>query len=125
MTPKPMLSRVIAEREPRVKVHIWVQAQVRLCDMHFIPVVIARRGDADAGAVVIRLLRGVQKSVLVRRGTQPDGSEGWITVAGGGEIDDAAADAYVTREVKRDADVWVIEVDDPKGRYWPDAPIRP
>jgi len=35
--------------EPRLKSEIWVKAQLRLCDVTFLPCVVARRGDADAG----------------------------------------------------------------------------
>lgn len=109
--------------QPRLKVHIWVQAQIRLCDVNFISAVVARRGDADAGAVVMRLVRGMQKNLLLRRQVQADGAAKWEPAGGGGEVDDAAAGAYLAREIKRDPDIWIVEVDDPKGRYWPDAPI--
>lgn len=109
--------------EPRLLTRIWVQAQTRLCDRYFIQMVVARRGDPDAGAVVVRLLRAAGSSLLLRRQTKLDGASEWVAVPGGGEIDNQTADAYLAREIDRDRDLWVLEVDDPKGRYWPDAPI--
>ena len=105
--------------EPRLKTSIWVQAQVRLCDQRFIPIVVAKRGDPDAGAVLLRLLRGGGKSLILRRQFGLDGPAKWVA-AGGSELDPEAADDLLTRERKRDPDLWIVEVDDPKGRYWPD-----
>ena len=36
---------------------IWVAAQVRICDRNFIPATIVRRGDSDAGTVLLKLNR--------------------------------------------------------------------
>lgn len=43
--------------EPRLKSEIWVKAQLRLCDIAFLPCVVARRGDADAGQVLVKVNR--------------------------------------------------------------------
>ena len=40
--------------EPRLKTDLWIRAQIRLCDTQLIPAVIARRGDSDAGQVMIK-----------------------------------------------------------------------
>ena len=40
--------------EARLKTDLWIRAQIRLCDIKFIPAVIARRGDSDAGLVMIK-----------------------------------------------------------------------
>lgn len=37
--------------EPRLKSEIWIKAQLRLCNQAFLPVVVARRGDRDAGQI--------------------------------------------------------------------------
>ena len=34
---------------------LWVSAQVRLCDRAFIPATVVRRGDPDAGTVLLKL----------------------------------------------------------------------
>lgn len=110
--------------EPRLVTHIWVQAQVKLCDMHAIPAMVVRRGDPDAGAILLRLLRGIDENLLLKRQTMMDGRLDWVVVGGDGAIDDAAADEYITRELDRDRDLWVLDVDDPNARYWPDKPIE-
>ena len=44
-------------REARLKTRILVQAAVRLCTQQAIPIAIARRGDEEAGAILIKLNR--------------------------------------------------------------------
>ena len=114
---------------PRLATRIWVQVQIRLCDQQSIPVAITRKGDPQAGAVVVRIVRGRDLNLLLRRHTLPDGASGWMPVAGARSTDDnitdASAAAYLEKEAARDPDLWVIEIEDLKGRYWPDRPIRP
>lgn len=111
----------------RLKSEIWIKAQLRLCDQAFMPAVVSRRGDADAGQVLIKRL-GVGGSfgaceVLARRYTA-DGGRAWMVVAEGGEGD---CDAYLAREADIDPDLWVLEIEDPKDVYRPDGqePLRP
>lgn len=110
--------------EPRLVTQLWVQAQVRLCDLYVIQMVVARRGDPDAGAVLVRLVRGAGRNLVLSRHTQIDGTSGWTAAAGGEALDDAAAEDFIAREVGRDPDLWVLDVDDPEDRYWPDRPIE-
>ncbi len=97
---------------------------MRLCDRQFIPIAVTRRGDPDAGSVIVRLLRGRNEILVLRRQSQLEGGAAWVAILGGEAVDDAAAAAYQGREIDRDRDLWVIEIDDPKGRYWPDKPIE-
>ncbi len=113
----------MAATSDRLRARIWVQAQVRICDLNCLPIVVMRKGDEDAGAILLKLARrdGVAE-VLVQVRT-PEGKSGWMRGAGGGETTDAAADAYIGRQVARDPDLWVIEIQDPDGRYRPDGGI--
>jgi hypothetical protein len=98
--------------EPRVKVGLWVSAALRMADMAGKPGVVVRRGDADAGGVIL-LLRGrggVSVLTQVRTG---GGEAAWMRATGAAPVDDAAADAYVSRQVGRDPDIWVVEFEAP------------
>jgi hypothetical protein len=105
---------------PRLATSIWVQAQIRLCDIRFIPIAIVNRGDNDAGAVLLRLLRGRDVNFLLRRHTQLDGNAEWVVVPGGEPVDDETADAHFARERERDPDLWIVEIEDFGEKYWPE-----
>jgi hypothetical protein len=108
---------------PRLKTEIWFQAQLRLCDRKGIPVMVLRRGDRDAGSVVLKLLARDGMLTLYAQTRRMDGERAWRRVPlpePGGE---AAAEAYVAREVKRDPDLWVVEIEDRDGTYELDAPL--
>lgn len=98
-----------------------------MCDQALLPVVIARRGDRDAGQVLIKLLRQGRGCELVARRFSADGSRAWMVVAGGAvENAEQACDDYIARELDIDQDLWVIEIEDPACLYEPDGlePLR-
>ena len=64
--------------DPRLKSGLWVKAAIRSCGIHAISAMVARKGDADAGAILIKQnLLGAGFIVLtqVRRG---DGQAVWL-----------------------------------------------
>ncbi len=109
---------------PRLKTALWVQAQVRRCDLELIPVVVARRGDPDAGSVLLKLLRRGGCCLVLRRITRLDGGMGWMVGGGGGEIPESEADEYARQEIEFDRDLWVVEIEDFDERYELDGPIE-
>ena len=87
--------------EPRVKAGIWVQMAMRLSDISGRPAVVIRKGDPDAGGILC-LLRGREGILVLSQVRDAEGRPAWLRAAGERPVDDAAADAYVERQVKRD-----------------------
>jgi hypothetical protein len=97
--------------EARLKSGIWVQALIRRCDLAAIGVAVAARGDADAGAILLKLNGRDGSSTVLAQTRRPDGTLVWMRATGPDPVAEADADAYVARQRGRDPDLWVIEID--------------
>ena len=109
--------------EARLKAGVWVKAQLRQCDIDCIPAMIVKRGDPDAGAVLLKLNRLDGTCVVLGRVYADDGTRVWMRVTGEGPVAESEADAYIARQEGYDPDLWVVEIEDPQGRYKPDATV--
>jgi hypothetical protein len=109
--------------EPRLKTEIWVKAQIRQCDVAFIPAMVVRRGDADAGQVLIKRNRLDGTFEVFARTVAPDGGAGWRRITGPEPVDEAAARSVIDRETGFDPDLWVLEIEDSGGKYELDGPL--
>ncbi len=109
--------------EAALKAGVWIKAQIRMCDVNLMPAIVVRRGDPDAGVVLIKLNRlgdGVEVLSQVRTA---DGARAWMRGTGEAPVGETEADAYIERQVKFDPDLWVLEIEDPQRRYRPDGEI--
>ncbi|MDP3263129.1 MAG: DUF1491 family protein [Tabrizicola sp.] len=93
---------------------IWVSAYLTRLRLADIPAYVTARGDAEAGAVVVKvaLLDGTARA-LERRSDLMSGARAWMLMAEGPE---AEVDAMLTRQRARDPDLWLIELEDRAGR---------
>ena len=98
--------------EARLKSGLWVSALVRQCDRLARPAVVLRKGDADSGGIVV-VLRGRDGLVALSQVRDGEGRLAWLRATGAGPVSQETADAYVARALKRDPDLWVVEVDAP------------
>ncbi len=94
--------------EPRIKAGMWVAVALRLGNLEGKPGVVVRRGDADAGGV-LTVLRGREGSVVLTQIRALGGDLSWLRGTGAAPVDEAAADAYVKRQLSYDPDLWVLE----------------
>ena len=98
--------------EPRVKAKLWVQMALRLGDGDGRPGAVLRRGDPDAGGILV-VLRGRDGFVVLSQVRAGEGDVSWMRGTGPAAVDQDAADAYVARQTLRDPDLWVIEFEAP------------
>lgn len=98
----------------RLTADFWVAAYLARLRLADIPAFVTRRGDPDAGAVLVKSATLDGKARLFQReyDFQRD-ARAWVVLAEGEE---AAVDAAILRQQGRDPDLWVIEVEDRAGR---------
>ncbi|BBK37998.1 hypothetical protein STAQ_30760 [Allostella sp. ATCC 35155] len=105
--------------EPRLKSRLRVAAEIRRCDATGIAAAVLRRGDPDAGAILLKVNRFAAGCRIFTGGWGPDGERMWHAGTGPDPVPEADADAYVERQRDRDPDLWVVEIEDPHARYEP------
>lgn len=98
--------------EPRVKAKLWVQMALRLGSSAGRHGVVVRNGDPDAGGILV-LLRGRAGTVVLSQMRAGTGEAAWLRGTGADPVSEAAADAYVARQVGFDPDLWVVEFESP------------
>jgi len=100
--------------EPRLASGVWVAAYLSRLRLAAIPAYVVQKGDATAGAVVVKVatLDGRARAFQRRFDFATD-RRVWDVLAEGEE---GAVDAVLARERGRDRDLWVIELEDRAGR---------
>jgi hypothetical protein len=99
----------------RLTADFWVRAYLNRLRLAAIPAYVTSRGDAVAGAVIVKIAtmdgraQALQRSVDIMTGERT-----WMTLAEGTE---AEVDDVLTRQRSRDRDLWIIEVEDRQGRH--------
>ena len=101
--------------DARLKPGLWVKAQLRLCDRAGIALTVLRRGDADGGSVILKILGPDGRADVLAQATGPTGGIGWLRPLGAGPVDEAEADSYIARQGDFDPDIWVLEIIDRAG----------
>jgi hypothetical protein len=98
--------------EPRLKAGIWVSMALRMGNAGGRYGAVLRRGDPDAGGVIV-VLRGREGLCVLTQMRTNDGALAWMRATGAAPVDQEKVDAYVARQVKYDSDLWVLEFESP------------
>lgn len=107
----------------RLKSELRVQAWVRQCATVGLIATVARKGDVEAGAVMLKVNRFAAGCEVFSGVSASDGSEAWLRASGPKPIPERDADAYLARQATYDPDLWVLEIEDPKAQFKLDGPI--
>ena len=99
----------------RLPTEFWLRAGVRRCLSEGIGAYVVRRGEPTGGLVLLKLnLLGPGFRVLSRT-TDMEGRPAWLAAFDGATVPEADADAYIDRSIKRDPDLWVVEIEHAEG----------
>lgn len=114
----------------RLKSGIWVSAYVRRCNVEGAFVAVRRRGAEEAGAIYIKISKLDGTAVLYGPAPQAVFDEArpadrifTVIVGRDATASEADVEARLTREIRYDPDVWIVEVEDRAGRNFLDDAV--
>jgi hypothetical protein len=77
---------------------------------------VVRKGDARAGTVLVKAYdTSERRARLYSEAFGPDGDRLWIQAVTGTESE---IDAHIQRQAGYDPDIWVVEIEDRRGRHF-------
>ena len=108
----------------RLKSGLWVSAYVRRCNVEGVFAAVRRRGAEEAGAIFIKVNRLDGTADVYAPAPQSAFEEehpidrAFSPAVKTMPAADADAEAYLTRQIRFDPDVWIIETEDRAGRHF-------
>ena len=108
----------------RLKSAIWVSAYLRQCQVEGAFAVVRRHGADDAGAIFVKIDRLDGTADLYGPAPQTAFDEGepgdrlFISCLTATPAPEAEVEARLNREVRFDADLWIVVVEDRQGRHF-------
>ena len=107
---------------PRLKAGIFVRALIRRAEVAGASAFIVRKGNEEAGAIIIWVARLDGTMLVLNQARMGDGALVWARPLGAA-VPDAKASEWCDRQVKFDPDLWIVEIEDRQGRAFVDEPI--
>jgi hypothetical protein len=107
-----------------LKTEVWASALIRRAAIAGAFAAVGRKGDTDAGAVLVKVATLDGRARLYAPARNGDGERIWLDLSAGplGERE-TDIDAYVQKRARTDPDVWLIEVEDKHGRHFLQEPV--
>ena len=103
----------------RLPTHLWAEALMRRAEIAGAAAFVVQKGDTSRGDVLIKVATLDGNAHAYVPGMGLDGERIFVdlTMQGIGP-DEKEVDAYLRRARDRDPDLWVIEIEDTKGRHF-------
>lgn len=97
--------------EARLPAHVEVAGLIRAVEAAGGFGMVIRKGDRDAGTIIVVLTEKGEKSQAYERMPQLDGTRKWHRVKSQTVENPMEFTEYLTRRGDRDGDLWVVELD--------------
>lgn len=107
-----------------LKTDFWASALIRRAQIGGAFAGVVRKGDTDAGAVLVKVATLDRKARLYAPARNGEGARIWLDLSAGTLGDDEGeVDAAIRKRAERDPDLWVIEIEDREGRHFLMEPV--
>lgn len=107
-----------------LKARFWVDALRWRAEGAGASVYVVRKGDPDAGAVLVKVLLPGRLARLFTPVRDFNGDRVWAQPLGAAPVPESDIDAYALRRADQDPDIWVVEIDDVQGRHFLTEPVE-
>ncbi|MBI1360977.1 MAG: DUF1491 family protein [Alphaproteobacteria bacterium] len=108
-----------------IATHIWVGALLHRAEQSGAFATVVHSGDAQRGDVLIKVTRERGTAQLYAPAFNPDGpTEFEALPAGVTDAPEGDVDALIARRLTSDRDLWVIEIEDRRGRHFLTETVR-
>ncbi len=101
--------------EARLPARLEVSGLIRLAQAAGGFAAVHRRGEQEAGTILIVILENGANSKLYERMPQMDGSRTWHCAKRQDPDNPAEFSDYLSRRALQDSDLWIVELDVPNG----------
>src|SRR6266446_6495064 len=114
----------------RLKSGLWVAAYIRRCNVEGLFAAVRRRGAEEAGAIFIKVSRLDGTADLYGPAPQSAFDEArpseraFSPALKNLPLPEADIESYLTRQLRFDPDLWIVEVEDRSGRHLLDHIVR-
>jgi hypothetical protein len=107
-----------------LKTDFWASALIRRAMIAGAFAGVTRKGDVDAGAVLVKVATLDGKARLYGPARNGEGERIWLDLSSG-SLGDAEGDVddYLRKRAQGDPDLWVIEIEDKYGRHFLQEPV--
>jgi hypothetical protein len=102
--------------EARLSTELFVQAHIRQCFAQGLVATILHKGDAWGGAILLKIELLGPGCRLLSQTRDEQGEIAWLRIKTGEILSETEAQAYIARQIERDPDLWVVEIEDRAGR---------
>ncbi|MEM0989486.1 MAG: DUF1491 family protein [Pseudomonadota bacterium] len=93
----------------------WVAAYMARLEQAGIYAHLARRGERSAGAVAVKCATMDGRVTIYTRSYDADGQRIWAVHLD--RVAESEAEASLERQIAFDRDLWIVEIEDPRGRH--------
>ena len=112
----------------RLKADIWVKAYMRRCALEGAAAMLERRGDEDAGAIYIKIVRLDGTACLygpAPAGLAEEREDRRFVPMTSTTAPERDCDDRLARECDFDPDIWIVAIEDRQGRHFLDDWLMP
>ncbi len=109
-----------------LRTDIWAAALLRRAQAHGASAVIARKGDAHAGAVLVKVSTLDGRARLFAPARDGAGEKIWLDLSSGPLGDsETQIEAVCAKRAAGDPDLWIVDIEDRQGRHFLTEPVAP